>query len=489
MSMEITPEGTSMTQVSTAPTATAPARTLTAVPGPTGRLGALVSMSGNPLDYFTELREQYGPVVRVPLGFRNLYLVSDPELVNEVLVNSHRNFSKATMPAGRGKWEAPLSVIFGNSLTTSDGEYHRKQRRLIQPMFHHERIAGYGRAFAEISDDIQSGWRDGDRLDMAVEMIELTLAVVARTIFDVSLDSEMARTVRTAIPRDEGPLRWDSLPFARYLAKLPLAGNKRFFEGRDKLDSIVYELMAERRQGDLQGADLLSLLLAARDADTGEPMEDHQVRDEAITLLMAGHETTANALTWSHHLLGSHPEARQRMYAEIDEVLGDRLPTVEDLPRLPWTDAVLCEAMRLYPPIMGMARRPLDDFELCGYRIPKDSFVAIVPWVNHRDPKWWPQPELFAPQRWLKDPQAADASDELAGHAVRPGRPRLAYLPFGAGPRQCIGNTFSQMEGVMALATLGRHWEFEPVPGFDVDLQARITIRPRHGLPMTARRR
>ncbi|MFD3534545.1 cytochrome P450 [Streptomyces sp. NPDC058664] len=480
-------EGTSMTQVSTVPTAGTP--TATAVPGPTGRLRALIAMSGNPMDYFTGLRDQYGPLVRVPLGLRDLYLVSDPEAVHEVLVNSHRNFTKATMSAGRGKWEAPLSVIFGNSLTTSDGEYHRKQRRLIQPMFHHERIAGYGRAFAELSDDIQSGWKDGDRLDMSVEMIELTLSVVARTIFDVSLDSDVARTVRTAIPRDEGPLRWDSLPFARYLAKLPLPGNKRFFAGRDKLDAIVYRLMAERRQGDGQGADLLSMLLAARDADTGEPMEDHQVRDEAITMLMAGHETTANALTWSYHLLGHHPEARARMHEEIDEVLGDRLPTVEDLPRLAWTDAVLSEAMRLYPPIMGMARRPLDDFELLGHRIPKDSFVAIVPWVNHRDPRWWPQPERFAPQRWLKDPRPSDAADELTGHAVQPGRPRLAYLPFGGGPRQCIGNTFSWMEGVMALATVGRNWEFEPVPGYVVDPLARITIRPRHGLPVTARRR
>lgn len=471
-----------MTLVSTAPLATA-------APGPTGRLRALLAMSGNPMDYFTGLRDQYGPVVRVPLGFRDLYLISDPEAVHEVLVTSHREFTKATMSVGGGKWEAPLSVIFGNSLTNSDGAYHRKQRRLIQPMFHHERIAGYGRAFAELSDDIQSGWRDGDRLDMSVEMTELTLAVVARTIFDVSLDSDVARTVRTAIPRDEGPLRWDSLPFARYLAKLPLPGNKRFFEGRDKLDAIVYRLMAERRQGDGEGADLLSMLLAARDADTGEPMTDQEVRDEAITMLMVGHETTANALTWSYHLLGSHPEARDRMHQEIDEVLGDRLPTVKDLPHLPWTDAVLSEAMRLYPPIMGMGRRPLVDFELCGHRIPRDSFVGIVPWVNHRDPKWWPQPERFAPQRWLKNPDPVDAADELTGHAVQPGRPRLAYLPFGGGPRQCIGNTFSWMESVMALATVGRNWEFEPVPGYAVDPLARITVRPKHGVPMTARRR
>jgi cytochrome P450 len=312
---------------------------------------------------------------------------------------------------------------------------------------------------------------------------------VARTIFDVSLDSDVARTIRTAIPRDEGPLRWDSLPFARYLAKLPLPGNKRFFAGRAKLDAIIYGLMAERRKGDGQGADLLSMLLAARDADTGEPMDDIAVRDEAVTMLMAGHETTANALAWSYHLLGNHPEARARMHEEIDEVLGDRLPTIEDVPRLAWTDAVLSEAMRLYPPIMGMARRPLDDFELMGYRIPKDSFVALVPWVNHRDPKWWPQPERFAPQRWLKDPRSADAADELTGHAVQPGRPRHSYLPFGAGPRQCIGNAFAQTEGVMALATVGRHWEFEPVPGPEIDVVARITIRPRNGVPMTAKRR
>ncbi|WNI26477.1 cytochrome P450 [Streptomyces sp. ITFR-16] len=473
-----------MTQVSTAPPATG-----TAAPGPSGRLRALLAMSGNPLDYVTGLRDRYGPVVRIPLGWRDMYMISDPEAVHEVLVTSHRNFGKDVMSAGRGKWAAPLEVILGNGLVTSDGTFHRKQRRLIQPMFHHERIAGYGRAFAELSDALQSGWRDGDRLDLQVEMTELTLAIVARTLFGVSLDSEVARTIRTAVPRHEGPLRWDALPFARHLAKLPLPGNKRFYAGRATVHAIIHQLMAERRRGDGQGADLLSLLLAARDADTGEPMEDAQVRDEAITLLMAGHETTASALTWAYHLLGSHPEARERMHAEIDEVLGDRLPTVEDLPRLVWTDAVLSEAMRLYPPIMGVARRPLEEFEVCGRRIPKDSFVAILPWVVHRDPRWWPQPERFAPQRWLETPPSADAADELAGHAVRPGRPRLAYLPFGGGPRQCIGNAFSRMEGVMALATLGRHWEFEPVPGFTVDLLARITIRPRNGVPMSARRR
>ncbi|RAG85108.1 cytochrome P450 [Streptacidiphilus pinicola] len=478
-----------MTQVTTAPPAAARRAAATAAPGPTGRLRALLAMSGNPLDYLTGLRDQYGPVVRIPLGWRELYMINDPEAVHEVLVTSQRNFRKDVMSAGRGKWAAPLEVILGNGLVTSDGSFHRQQRRLIQPMFHHERIAGYGRAFAELSDDIQSGWRDGGRLDLHVEMTELTLAIVARTLFDVSLDSDVARTVRTAIPRHEGPMRWDSLPFARQLAKLPLPGNKRFYAGRASLHDIVDQLMAERRRGDGQGADLLSLLLAARDADTGEPMEDGQVRDEAITLLMAGHETTASSLTWAYHLLGSHPEARERMHREIDEVLGGRLPTVEDLPHLVWTDAVLSEAMRLYPPIMGLARRPLDDFEVCGHRIPKDTFVGIIPYVVHRDPTWWPQPELFAPQRWLEHPPPDGSADELTGHAVRPGRPRFAYVPFGGGPRQCIGNTFTRMEGVMALATLGRHWEFEPVPGFDVDPLARITIRPRHGLPVTARRR
>lgn len=460
----------------------------TAAPGPTGRLRALLAMSGSPLDYLTGLRERYGPVVRIPLASSELYLISDPEAIHEVLVTSHRNFRKDVMRAGRGKWAAPLAVILGNGLVTSDGRFHHKQRRLIQPMFHRERIAGYGRAFAELSDDIQAAWTDGDRLDLQAEMTELTLAIVARTLFDVSLDSEVARIIRT-IPRHEGPLRWDSLPFARHLAKLPLPGNKRFHEGRGNVEAIVRRLMAERRRGDGQGTDLLSLLLAARDADTGEPMDDRQVLDETLTLLLVGHETTASALTWAYHLLGTHPEARQRMHEEIDEVLGGRLPTIEDLPRLVWTDAVFTEAMRLYPPIMGVARRPLDDFEVCGHRVRRNSFVGIVPWVVHRDPEWWPQPELFAPQRWLEPAASGGGADELTGHALRPGRPRFAYLPFGGGPRQCIGNTFSRMEGVMALATVGRHWEFEPVPGYAVDPLARITIRPRYGLPMSARRR
>ena len=230
------------------------------------------------------------------------------------------------------------------------------------------------------------------------------------------------------------------------------------------------------------------MLLAARDADTGAQMDDRQVRDEVLTLLMAGHDTTANALAWSLHLLGTHPVARAQLFAEVDDVLGDRLPVMADVPRLPWTRAVLSEAMRIYPPVWTVARRALHEHTIAGYRLPTNTVVMMSPWVVHRDPRWWSEPEHFAPQRWV--PQAPDGStDELTATATAEGRPRFSYFPFGGGPRQCIGNEFALLEGVIALATISRRWQLDPVPGHPVHPQAKIIVRPRPGLPMTVRRR
>ncbi|GGP00796.1 cytochrome P450 [Wenjunlia tyrosinilytica] len=473
-----------MTDVSTTTGSPAPTES---IPGPAWLgVGKLRTMAAHPPRFFTGLREEYGPVVRFPFGNSHGYLLSDPRVIQDVYIASDRKFGKDVLKIGKGNRAAPMAIILGRGLATSDGDFHRTQRRRIQPIFHRQRIAGYGATFASLAAEASAGWTDGQQMNVHEQMYEISLGMVAKTIFDVSLDADVAHTIRTAFPRRGGPLRWEQVvPFGRFVIKLPLRNNRRFRKGRKALNEIIYRMIEERRQGPGDGDDLLSVLLSVQDAETGEFMDDELVRDEAMTLLFAGHETSSGALTWAYHLLSKNPEAKKRMHAELDEVLGDRLPEVSDLPRLVWTDAVFSEALRLYPPVWVTVRRTLTEYTGAGYVLPPDSFVMISPWVVHHDPQWWPEPEAFAPQRWI----ASDGADPLGGHAVAPGRPRMAYLPFGAGPRQCIGNAFARMEAIMALATIGRHWDFEAVNDDPVDVVTHITVQPRRGVQMIARRR
>lgn len=459
------------------------------MPGPQRiPFSAVRTLATQPPRFFAAMRERYGAFVRLPLPQRPIYLVSDPEAIQEVLVTANRFYGNDILRStATGKRQTPLTMLLGQGLLTSDGDLHRKQRRLIQPLFHKQRIAAYGDAFVELSREHTTRWPDGGEVDMLREMVLLTMAIVARTVFDVALESDVAETIRTAMPRNDGPLRYALMPAGGLLARLPLPANVRFLRGRAALDSVVFKLIARRRADGAQGGDLLSLLLQARDADTGEPMDDRQVRDEALTLLMAGHDTTANGLAWAFHLLSGSPEATRRLYAEVDEVLAGRPATIDDLPRLRWTTAVFEEALRIYPPVWTVGRRPLRERELAGYRLPADAMVMMSPWVVHRDPRWWPQPERFAPQRWV-EPDAGER-DPLAGSALGADRPKFAYFPFGGGPRQCIGNVFAQTEAVLALATISQSWRFTAIGREQVRPQARIIVRPRPGLPMRVERR
>jgi cytochrome P450 len=455
------------------------------VPGPGGGpFAALRLLRSDPLAGLTRLRREYGPVVRLSSRPVSAFLVADPAAIADGLIGSTRTHAKGAVRRGRGSAQTvvqPLTMLLGQGLLTSAGEVHRRQRRLIQPLFHRQRIAGYGEAFARIADDTARTWHDGQHLDVHAEMTEMTLAIVARTLFDVALDSNVIGVVRTAINENMPAAGRAGLPGFETFERLPLPAPRRRRHAREALERVVHELIAARRAAETSGDDLLSLLLSTRDGDTGAGMDDEQVRDEALTILLAGHETTANALSWTFHLLGRHHEIAARMHAELDGVLADRTPTMDDLPRLPYTDAVLRESMRLYPPVWAMGRHLTEERDVGGYLLPAGSTLLFSPWVVHRDEHWWPEPDRFDPARWL--------GTTIGVGAAPPDQPRYSYFPFGGGPRQCIGNTFAHTEGVLTLATISREWTFEPDPGVEIVPQPLVTLRPRDGLPMTAHRR
>ncbi|OHV56947.1 cytochrome P450 [Pseudofrankia sp. BMG5.36] len=468
--------------------ATAP-RDVNEVPGPPGGVVATVRrLRADPLTRFPELRRDYGPLVRLASWPVSAFLVSDPDAIADALVGSHRLYAKGAVvrgPGSRATVTQPLTYLLGQGLLTSAGETHLRQRRLIQPLFHKQRIAGYGEQFVALADAAAATWRDGQRLDLHAEMTEMTLAIVARTLFDVDVDDRIIDVVRAAVGENMPAARRASLPGFQRLERLPLRAAQRRQDARAALDNAVYEMIAARRADGASdttsttgttGTDLLSLLLAAQDADTGERMDDTQIRDEAMTLLLAGHETTANALAWTFHLLGGEPAVAARLHEEVDTVLGGRPPTIDDLPRLAYAGAVFSESMRLYPPVWAMGRHLVADREVAGYLLPAGSTLVFSQWVIHRDERWWPEPDRFDPTRWLDKATAHD-------------RPRFAYFPFGAGPRQCIGNSFAVAEGVLTLAAIARHWSFTPAAGAPVVPEPLVTLRPKGGLPMLAHRR
>jgi len=431
-------------------------------------------MLADPLTVLPRLRAEYGPVVRVPVGRGGFHLVCDPDAVGQVLVTSQRAFAKGfrrrTMPPGQGI--QPLALLLGSGLLTSAGDLHRRRRRLIQPLFHRQRVAGYGDQITRLTDAAAAGWADGALVDLHAEMSELTLAIVARTVFDVGIDSDVIRRVRRAVHANLRLSRLAVIPGAIRLAGRRSIGPVRTAHlARQDLTNVVMEMIARRRAEGTGGADLLSLLIEARDAETGATLPDIAVRDEALTILLAGHETTANALSWAYYLLGRYPEAREKLHAELDEVLDGRLPTVNDLPALAYTRAVFNETMRLYPPAWILIRRTCQDVELAGFHIPAETTVLLSQWVVHRDPAWWPEPDAFRPERWLEP---------------APDRPRFAFFPFGGGTRQCIGNTFAELEGALVLATISRRLILDPA--HRVTPVPRVTLRPR-SLRMTAHHR
>jgi cytochrome P450 len=437
-------------------------------PGPKGHLlvGVLPEFRNDPAGFLEKMARQYGDVGYIPLGRQHIYCISHPDAIRGVLVTDQNKFKKSRM-LERAR------VLLGDGLLTSEGEHHRRQRRLVQPAFHRDRLAGYGAVMVGRAALVRDQWKPGQSFDVLQEMMRLTLAIVAKTLFSTEVDSE-ADEIGVALTEVFSLFEIILLPFSEILEKLPLPAVRRFKRARQRLDETIYRLIAERRANPRDTGDLLSMLLLASDEEGSGGMSDEQVRDEALTLFLAGHETTADALTWAWYLLSQNPQAEGVFHAELDQVLGGRLPSFEDLPQLRYTESVFAEALRMFPPAWGIGRRALEDYPVGDFLIPARSVVLMSPYVVHRDPRWFPDPLAFRPERWLTE----DSS-----------RPKFAYFPFGGGARVCIGERFAWMEGTLLLAAIGQRWRLRLEPGHRVEKHARITLRPKHGMRMIPERR
>jgi cytochrome P450 len=440
--------------------------------GPKGHLivGVLPEFRRDPAGFLEKMARQYGDVVYIPLGRQHIYCVSHPDAIRDVLITHQNKFKKSRM-LERAR------VLLGDGLLTSEGGHHRRQRRLVQPAFHRDRLAGYGAVMVDRTAMVRDQWQPGRPFDVLQEMMRLTLAIVAKTLFSTEVDSE-ADEIGTALTEVFSLFEIILMPFSEILEKLPLPAVRRFKRARKRLDATIYRLIAERRRSGLDAGDLLSMLLLARDEDQSEEgpggMTDEQVRDEALTLFLAGHETTADALTWAWYLLSQNPQVEAAFHAELDRVLAGRLPSFADLPELRYTESVFAETLRLYPPAWGIGRRALEDYQVSDFAIPARSVVLLSPYVVHRDPRWFPEPLACHPERWLTEDAA---------------RPKFAYFPFGGGARVCIGERFAWMEGTLLLAAIGQRWRLRLEPGHRVETHARITLRPKYGMRMIAERR
>jgi cytochrome P450 len=447
-----------------------------AAPGPkVSLLSSLIYRPGgaSPLDFFSSLARTYGSVSTYRMAGEQLFLVCEPALIRDILVTHNRNFTKS-----RGLERSKR--LLGQGLLTSEGAMHLRQRRLMAPAFHRDRIAAFADLMVGYADRMRSSWSDGAALDISREMNGLTLSIVGQTLFGVDVESQAA-AVGEALTAVMESFWMMMLPFANVLERLPVPKLRRARMARARLDAIIYRMIADRRasarssEGTLDRDDLLSMLLAAQDEDDGGVMTDRQVRDEAMTIFLAGHETTANALMWTWYLLSETPDVEVKLHAEIDGVLQGRLPSMRDLPALPYVERVVTEAMRLYPPAWIIGRRAIDDYPLDGYVAPARSILVMSPYVVHRDARFYAEPERFNPDRWTPEFRAA--------------LPKFAYFPFGGGPRQCIGESFAWMELVLVVATIAQQYRLRLVPGHPVVPQPLITLRAKHGMRMTVARR
>ena len=417
---------------------------------------ALYAMRRDPLSFFTKLAAEQGDVARFRLGDHehDIYLLNHPDYIKEVLVTQDRYFTK---------WFSVDRIyeVLGEGLFVSEGEFHMQQRRLSQPAFHRERIATYADQMVSLAVRLRDRWSDGAEVEICGEMNRLAVMIVASTLFGANVEAE-AEVIRDALSEilDQ---------FERSV--LPQADRDDFQNALNRLDAVLYRIVQERRATGGDRGDLLSMLLLAQDTEHGgRGMTDLQVRDEAMTIFLAGHETSANALAWSWYLLAQHPEVEAQFHAEVDRAMAWRTPTMDDLPSLSLTARVFAESLRLYPPLWAIGRRAIKNCEIAGEKILAGSVVILSQYVTHHDSRWFPEPSRFDPERWVPDARAS--------------RPRFSYFPFSAGSRACLGEAFASMEGVLSLASIAQKWKLRLVPNQTIKLQPQLTLRARSGIRM-----
>ncbi|MCA9907354.1 MAG: cytochrome P450 [Anaerolineae bacterium] len=436
-------------------------------PGPKGEIlfGSMRPFAQDRLNFLIECREEYGDLVHLRILGRHAYLINDPDLVRFVLVEHPELFHKTPL------FKRATRNVIGNGLLTSEGEFHKRQRQLAQPAFHHQRIANYGDEMVDFTRQMLDSWQPGAVLDIHEAMMQLTMQIVARTLFHAEV-VEDAHQIGTAITT---ALRFATQRTARPLSLpdwVPTRTNREVKQQTALLHTTIDRIINEHRTTNADQGDLLSMLMLAED-EHGERMSDQQLRDEAMTIFIAGHETTADALTWTFFLLAQHPEIERKLQDEI-ALLHGLPPTVNDLAHLPYTEMVIKESMRLYPPAWIVPRLAISDFELGGYPIRHNSIVFTSPYTMHRHPRYFPDPERFLPERWTPEQEKT--------------LPRYAYFPFGGGPRVCIGNGFAMMEARLVLATIVQQVQLRLVAGQQITPEPVITLRPAHEILMQADR-
>ena len=418
----------------------------------------------NPLGTLMRWSREYGDVIYYRFFDAPVYILGHPEDIEQVLLGKSKSFVK-------GMTSRANPELFGNGLLTSDGEFWRRQRRLANPAFHRESIQRYAEITIAEGERLLARWQEGAVRDVHRDMMNVTLRIVLRSLFGVEL-GERGRIIEQAL--DVIMHSASGLHAILSYLRIPTPLRRRYFRAVSELDGVVYELIALGRErmktgsnASAGGRDLLTMLLLARD-DDGNAMTDQQLRDEVITLLLAGHETTALNLSWTCYLLALHPEVEQRLHAEIDRVLGDERPRPDHLAKLPYTDRVLREALRLYPPAWRIWRTPTEPFQARDFVVPAGVNVVLSQWLTHRDARWFPEPERFHPARWAEESAA--------------NLPRFAFFPFGGGPRVCIGAGFATMEATLLLATVAQRFRLHLAPGPKVEPLASITLRPKNGV-------
>jgi cytochrome P450 len=441
--------------------------------GPAGLplVGNILELMPDPLGFLLRMANEYGSLARYRLGSVMMNQVSHPDGVQRVLLDNNHNYFKGD------HWEA-MRQVNGKGLITSEGNFWLSQRRLMQPSFHRQRIAGFAGNMVRRAQEMLARWEvaadDGTPIDISQEFSALTMAIIMDAMFSSRIQAHTREVSRAiAFLLEDINFRF-IVPFYPKV-NIPTLRNLRARRALAVVDQVVYQIIQERRSSGEQIDDLLGMLMDAKDEDTGEAMTDRQLRDEVITVFVAGHETTAVLLAWLFHALAQHAAAQEQLYAEVDQALNGRLPGLPDLTAMPYLRMVIDETLRLYPPAWITNRQCREEDEICGYRIPAGEVVTISPYVMHRLPEYWDAPERFDPQRF--NPQRADE------------RPRFTYLPFGAGPRQCIGNNFALLEAQLIIATLARQVRLTPIPEKVVKFNPVVTLRAKDGIWMKVERR